>query len=467
MSFDFDVVVVGGGPGGYVAAIRAAQLGLKTACVESRGTLGGTCLNVGCIPSKALLQSSEHVSFVQHHAKEHGINIDGVHVDLKKLLKRKDDVVSSLTKGIEGLFKKNKITWLKGLGSFASANELQVKNVNGELSKVTSKNFIIATGSIPIDLKSIAPWDGKYIVNSTEALCFDPVPKHLIVIGGGYIGLEMGSVWLRLGSKVTVIEAQDEILSTMDSDIAKAMSKILTKQGMELKTATKLISAKVVQDKVVVDCQNKDGSLTLEADRVLVCVGRKAFTDGLGLEKVGLKINDRGKVDVNPHYQTAVSNIYAIGDVIAGPMLAHKAEDEGVACAELIAGKAGHVNYNVIPGVVYTWPEAACVGRTEKECRDLGLNIKVGQFPFIANGRAKALGMTDGFVKIIANAQTDEVLGVHMMGPNVSEMIAECAIAMEYRASSEDIARTCHSHPTLSEVVKEAALAVDKRQIHM
>jgi len=462
---NFDLVFIGGGPGGYVGAIRAAQLGLKTACIEARGALGGTCLNVGCIPSKALLQSSELYSTLTHQAKDHGIDTGKVSFDVGRMLKRKTDVVQGLTKGIEGLFRKNKITWLKGYGSFVGPGRIKVTAADGTVQEITAKHTVIATGSEPIELPS-APFDGKQVVSSTEALAFSEVPEHLVVIGGGYIGLEMGSVWARLGSKVTVIEAQERILSTMDRDIASTMKKILQSQGLELQTATKLIKVTPGSKQAKITCERGGETIEFKADKVLVAVGRRAFTKNLGLEAVGLGTDERGKIKVGPGFATTVAGIYAIGDVIDGPMLAHKAEEEGVAIAELLAGKAGHVNYEAIPGVVYTWPEAATVGLTEDECKAKSLDIRIGQFPFIANGRARCFGETRGFVKVIADAKTDRLIGVHIVGPKASELIAEAAIAFEFGASAEDLARAVHAHPTLAEAIKEACLAVDKRALH-
>jgi len=466
MSFQYDLVVIGGGPGGYVAAIRAAQLGLKVACVEKRKALGGTCLNIGCIPSKALLDSSEHYLHATHKLSRHGITVSDVKLNLDVMMQRKDTVVRQLTQGIAGLFKKHKIDWALGYGRIKNANTVEVAEDAGGTKELTTKNIIIATGSEPVEL-GIAKFDGKRIVSSTEALAFTEVPGTLVVIGGGAIGLEMGSVWLRLGSKVIVIEASDKIIPSMDAQLGKELTKILTKQGMEIRSSTKLLGAKNTGKSVDVEIENPDGKKeTLKADYLLVAVGRRAFTDKAGLDSVGVAV-ERGKVLINDHFQTNVPNIYAIGDVVRGPMLAHKAEDEGIAVAEIIAGKAGHVNYNVIPGVVYTWPEVASVGMTEEEAKAKGLNIKTGSFPFLANGRAKAMDEVEGFCKVVADARTDKVLGVHIIGPRASEMIAEPAAVMEFGGSAEDIARTCHAHPTLPETLKEAALAVDKRQIHM
>ena len=463
---DFDLVVIGSGPGGYICAIRAAQLGLKTACIEFEAALGGTCLNVGCIPSKALLQSSEYFHHTNHDLEKHGVVTKSVTLDLPTMMKRKETIVSGMNKGIEGLFKKNKVTWLKGRGSFVKAGEIKITGPDGAETKVTTKNTVIATGSKPIEIPP-AKYDRKLIVSSTGALKFEEVPKHLIVIGGGVIGLEMGSVWLRLGAKVTVIEAMDKILGGMDGELAKAMQKLLEKQGMEFHINTKLVETVVGKKDVKAICDKNGEKVEIKGDKMLVAVGRKANTEGLNAEAIGLKLEKNGKVAVDKHYKTNVPDVYAIGDVISGPMLAHKAEEEGVAIAEMLANLPGHVNYDAIPGVVYTWPEVASVGLTEEQCKEMNLTVKVGKFPFIANARAKAFGNTDGFAKIIADARTDKILGAHIIGPNASELIAEMAVAIEFGASAEDIARSCHAHPTLSEVVKEAALAVDKRTLNI
>lgn len=461
MSEQFDVIVIGAGPGGYVAAIRAAQLGLKTACVEKGKTLGGTCLNVGCIPSKALLESSEKFEDATSHFKAHGI--DGqVKLNLGTMMARKLDVVDKLTKGIEGLFKKNKVTWLKGTGVITGKNEVTVDG-----TKYATKNIIIATGSEVSPLPGVEV-DEKQIVSSTGALELKEVPKHLVVIGAGVIGLELGSVWKRLGAKVTVLEYLDRITPGIDNEIAKQFQKTLEKQGIEFKLGVKVTGAKPGKGvEVTFEPAAGGAAEKLQADIVLLAVGRRAYTDKLGLENVGLTTNKRGQVETNAHWQTAVPNIYAIGDVIAGPMLAHKAEDEGVAVAETIAGQKPHVNYNTIPSVIYTHPEVATVGKTEEELKAAGVTYKVGKFPFLANSRGRATGQTDGLVKIIADSKTDAVLGVHIIGPQAGNMIHEACIAMEFGASSEDIARTCHAHPTYNEAVKEAALAVDGRAIHI
>ena len=462
MTEQFDVIVIGGGPGGYVAAIRAAQLGMKAACVEMRGTLGGTCLNVGCIPSKALLESSEKFDDANHHFAAHGID-GAVTLNLPAMMARKADVVAKLAHGIEGLLKKNKVTYIKGMGTITGKNEVTVG-----AEKYATKNIVIATGSQVSPLAGVTI-DEKQIVSSTGALALTAVPKHLVVIGAGVIGLELGSVWQRLGAKVTVLEYLDRITPGIDAEIAKQFQKLLEKQGFEFQLGVKVTGAKTSKSGVEVSYEpvSGEGSKTLQADVVLLAVGRRAYTDKLGLENVGLSTNQRGQIDTNEHWQTAVPNIYAIGDVIAGPMLAHKAEDEGMAVAETIAGQKPHVNYNTIPGVIYTHPEVATVGKTEEELKAAGVAYKVGKFPFMANSRARATAQVEGLVKILADAKTDAVLGVHIIGPQAGNIIHEACIAMEFGASSEDIARTCHAHPTYNEAVKEAALAVDGRAIHM
>ncbi len=461
----FDVVVVGGGPGGYVCAIRAAQLGFKVACVEKRSALGGTCLNVGCIPSKALLAASEKYEEAKHGLAKFGIKVGGVELDLPGMLSHKDKVVKENTGGIEFLFKKNKIAWLKGAGRITAPNTVEVEGVG---TVTASKAIVIATGSEVTPLPGIEI-DEQKIVSSTGALDLPEVPKRLVVIGGGVIGLELGSVWGRLGAQVTVVEFLDRILPTMDGEVSKQMQRILGKQGMTFKLGSKVTGAKVTNTGVTLSVEPAAGGTAeeIEADVVLVAIGRRAFTNGLGLDTVGVEMDNRGRVKIGKHFETNVPGIYAIGDVVEGPMLAHKAEEEGVALAELLAGQAGHVNHDLVPGVVYTWPEVAAVGKTEEELKAAGVAYKAGKFPFTANGRARASGTTDGFVKILADARTDKVLGVHMVGPNVSEMVGELAVAMEFSASAEDIARTCHAHPTLSEVTKEAALAVDGRALHI
>ncbi|HYH37262.1 MAG TPA: dihydrolipoyl dehydrogenase [Azospirillum sp.] len=463
----YDVVVIGGGPGGYVCAIRAAQLGFKVACVEKRAALGGTCLNVGCIPSKALLTASEKFEEAKHGLAKFGVKVGGVELDLPGMMKHKDEVVKSNTGGVEFLFKKNKIDWIKGAGTITAKDTVSV-DANGGTTLKATKAIVIATGSEVTPLPGIEI-DEQKIVSSTGALALPEVPKRLVVIGGGVIGLELGSVWGRLGAQVTVVEFLDRILPGMDGEVSKQMQRILAKQGMTFKLGAKVTGAKTTNTGVALTVEPAKGgdAETLEADAVLVAIGRRPHTQGLGLENVGVEMDPRGRVKTDRHFQTNVPGIYAIGDVVEGPMLAHKAEDEGVALAEILAGQAGHVNYDVIPGVVYTWPEVASVGKGEEDLKAAGIAYKAGKFPFTANGRARAINSTEGFVKILADARTDKVLGVHMIGPNVSEMVAELALAMEFGASSEDIARTCHAHPTLSEVTKEAALAVDGRPLHM
>jgi len=466
MENNFDVIIIGGGPGGYVCAIRAAQLGLKTACIESRGTLGGTCLNVGCIPSKSLLNLSETYHKAQKDFKAQGIEFTGLKLNLDKMMANKDKSVQVLTKGIEFLFKKNKVTYIKGKGVLFSKNDIVV--YEGEKKILyKSKNIVIATGSGPSSLPGMEI-DEENIVSSTGALALKEVPKNFIVIGGGYIGLEMGSVWSRLGSNVTVLEYLDHITPGMDKEISSEFMKILTKQGFKFKLNSKVNSVRNKGDQVEVTFTNNETSKEekILADKVLISVGRKPYTEGLNLTKMGIKKDKQGRIEVNEKLQTSINNIYAIGDVIKGPMLAHKAEEEGIAVAEIIAGQAGHVNYDIIPGVVYTSPEVAVVGKTEEQLKNEKISYKVGKFPFLANSRAKVNNETDGFVKILADSKTDRVLGVHMIGPHTGDMIAEMALAMEFGASAEDIARTCHAHPTHTEAVKEAALAVDKRAIH-
>mgnify|MGYP003388387833 CR=1 FL=1 len=466
MENNFDVIIVGGGPGGYVCAIRAAQLGLKTACIESRGTLGGTCLNVGCIPSKSLLNLSESFHKAQKDFNSQGIEFSGLKLNLNKMMSSKNKSVQVLTKGIEFLFKKNNVTYIKGKGVLFSDKDVVVYEGEKKTS-YKGKNIVLATGSAPTSLPGIVI-DEKNIVSSTGALSFTEVPKELIVIGGGYIGLEMGSIWSRLGSNVTVLEYLNYITPGMDREISNEFQKILTKQGISFKLNNKVTAVTNESDKVIVDFTNNTNNIRerIECDKVLVAVGRKPYTEGLNLTKIGIKKDTYGKIEVNEKLQTSINNIYAIGDVIKGPMLAHKAEEEGIAVAEIIAGQAGHVNYDVIPGVVYTSPEVASVGKTEEQLKQAKTDYKVGKFPFLANSRAKVNNETDGFVKILADSKTDRVLGVHMIGPHTGDMIAEMALAMEFGASAEDIARTCHAHPTHTEAVKEAALAIDKRAIH-
>ena len=457
-----DLVVIGAGPGGYVAAIRAAQLGLDTACIEEVKELGGTCLRVGCIPSKAMLESSELFAEAGNGGlAAHGVAVAGVKLDLDKMLKRKDKVVKGLTQGVAGLFKKNKITRYEGHGKLAGPGKVSVETADGPV-EIEAKHIIIATGSKVATLPGIE-WDGDRIGGSTEALSYPEVPKKLVVIGAGYIGLELGSVWSRLGSEVIVLEYLDRILPGMDNEIAKEAEKILKKQGLEFRLGSKVTGAKVDGDKCVVTVEGSD---PIECDRVLVAVGRKPNTDDLGLDSVGLELDKGGRIPVGDHFETPVEGIYAIGDVIRGPMLAHKAEEEGVACVEGIVTGYGHVNYDAIPGVAYTHPEIASVGKTEEQLKEAGIPYRKGKFPFMANGRAKALNQTEGFVKILAHEETDRILGVHIIGPRAGDLIAEAAVAIEFGASSEDIARTSHAHPTLAEVVKEAAFAVDGRAIH-
>ncbi len=463
---NFDLVVIGGGPGGYVCAIRAAQLGLKTACVESRGALGGTCLNIGCIPSKSLLNLSENFHKAKKDFDRQGIEIEGIKLNIEKMMLNKNKSIQVLTKGVEFLFKKNKVTYIKGKGVLFSKNDIVVYE-NNKKTNYKTKNIVIATGSDVASLPGIEI-DEKNIISSTGALSLNKVPKKLAVIGGGYIGLEMGSVWSRLGSEVTVIEYLDFITPGMDREISNEFKKILIKQGIKFKMGCKVNSVKNNGTKVVINYTDTKSSKdeTLEADKVLVSVGRKPYTEGLNLTKVGVKKDKKGRIEVNKKLQTSVENIYAIGDVIKGPMLAHKAEEEGIAVAEILAGQAGHVNYDVIPGVIYTSPEVATVGKTEEQLKEENKSYKVGKFPFLANSRAKVNNETEGFVKILADSKSDKVLGVHIIGAHCGNMIAEMALAMEFGASAEDIARTCHAHPTHTEAIKEAALAVDKRPIH-
>jgi dihydrolipoamide dehydrogenase len=464
----FDLVVIGAGPGGYVAAIRAAQLGLNVACVEKRSTLGGTCLNVGCIPSKALLQSSEHYTHARHGLGAHGVKVGKVSFDLDAMMAHKDKVVEDNTKGVEFLFKKNKVTSVFGSAEIRSAREVTVTSDDGATRTLKTRNVLIATGSDSAPLPGVEI-DEKRIVSSTGALALESVPKHLVVIGGGYIGLEMGSVWARLGADVTVVEFLDRITPGMDGEIAKTFQRILKKQGMTFRLGTKVTGAESLKTKVKLTVEPAQGgdSEVIDCDTVLVAIGRRPYTDGLGLEAAGIKTDDRGFIEIDADFQTNVEGIFAIGDCVPGPMLAHKAEDEGVAAAEIIAGETGHVNYDAIPGIVYTWPEVAAVGKTEEQLKDDGIDYAVGTFPFSANGRARAANETDGFVKILSDAKTDRILGAHIIGPDAGTLIHEIVVAMEFGASAEDIARTCHGHPTLAEAVKEAALAVGGRTIHI
>ncbi|HFK5505337.1 dihydrolipoyl dehydrogenase [Elizabethkingia anophelis] len=464
----FDVAVIGSGPGGYVAAIRCAQLGFKTVIIEKYSTLGGTCLNVGCIPSKALLDSSEHFENAKHTFATHGILIDEPKVDIAQMISRKNDVVDQTTKGINFLMDKNKITVLQGVGSFESATQIKVTKADGSSEVIEAKNTIIATGSKPSSLPFIT-LDKERVITSTEALNLKEVPKHLIVIGGGVIGLELGSVYLRLGSDVTVVEYLDKIIPGMDSTLSKELQKTLKKQGMKFMLSTAVSGVERNGDTVKVTAKDKKGEdVVVEGDYCLVSVGRRPYTDGLGLEKAGVELDERGRVKTNDHLQTNVPNIYAIGDVVKGAMLAHKAEEEGVFVAETLAGEKPHVNYNLIPGVVYTWPEVAGVGKTEEQLKEAGVAYKTGSFPMRALGRSRASMDTDGVIKILADEKTDEILGVHMIGARAADMIAEAVVAMEFRASAEDIARISHAHPTYTEAIKEAALdATGKRAIHM
>mgnify|MGYP001169294460 FL=1 len=465
MADKFDVTVIGGGPAGYVCAIRLSQLGFKTACIESRGALGGTCLNVGCIPSKSLLNLSENFQKAKNFQKV-GIEIEGLKLNLDKMMKSKQKSVTVLTKGVEFLFKKNKITYFKGLGILKSKNLISILDEKNKQTSIESKNIILCTGSEPTSLPGIK-FDEDKIVSSTGALSLSKVPPKMVVVGGGYIGLEMGSVWARLGSEVHVIEYLDHITPGMDKEISNEFMKILIKQGIKFSLQTKVNSIKKTNNSVIVNAEDlKKGKKSYECDVVLISVGRKPYTKNLNLEGLGIEKDKKGTIKVNNKFQTNISNIYAIGDLISGPMLAHKAEEEGIAVAEIIAGQSGHVNYDVIPSVIYTFPEVASIGKTEEQLKEKNSEYKIGKFPFMANSRAKAIDQPEGFVKILADSKTDKVLGVHIIGPHAGEMIAEMAIAMEFGASSEDIARTCHAHPTFSEAIKEAALSVDKRTIH-
>lgn len=456
----FDLIVLGGGPGGYVAAIRAAQLGMTVACVEKESALGGTCLRVGCIPSKALLDSSELYDQIQHKAAEHGLKVEGASVDVSTMLKRKDSVVEGLTRGVAGLFKKNKVEWVRGFGRLSGTDTVEVETDEGKRT-LKGEHILLASGSVPIELPFLK-FDHERIIDSTGALSIPEVPEHLVVVGGGVIGLELGSVWLRLGAKVTILEAMPTILPGMDGEVIKQATRVFGKQGFDIRTGTKVTGAERKGDKVTVTVEGGD---PIEADYLLVAVGRRAYTEGMGFEEAGIKL-ERGQIQVDDTYHTGVGNIYAIGDAIGGRMLAHKAEEEGIAAVETIAGKHGHVNYDAVANVVYTWPEIASVGRSEEELKKDGVEYRAGKFPWAANGRAKAMGETDGFVKVLADPKTDRVLGVHILGPRASDLIAELALAMEFEASAEDIGRSVHAHPTLPEAVKEAALAVDGRAIH-
>ena len=465
MSDKFEAVVIGGGPGGYVCAIRLAQLGIKTACIESRGSLGGTCLNVGCIPSKSLLNLSEEFNKVKNLSNK-GIEVGEVKLNLPKMMKSKDKAVTILTKGVEFLLKKNKVTYFKGTGSFKSKNEILIKDDKNKETLISADKTIIATGSLPVSLPGVEI-DEKVIVSSTGALNLNKVPKKMVVVGGGYIGLEMGSVWSRLGAEVHVVEFLDHITPGMDKEISNEFMKILKKQKINFHMQNKVEKIQKTKSGAVVHTIDQSGNQNkFESDIVLISVGRKPNTNGLNLEKIGVELDDKKRVKTNKKFQTNIDSVYAIGDVIDGPMLAHKAEDEGIAVAENIAGQAGHVNYDTIPGVIYTTPEVASIGKTEEQLKNDNVKYKIGKFSFMANSRAKAIDDAEGFVKILADEKTDKVLGAHLIGPHAGELIAEIGIAMEFGASSEDIARTCHAHPTFSEAVKEAALSVDKRAIH-
>jgi dihydrolipoamide dehydrogenase len=465
MADKFQAVVIGGGPGGYVCAIRLSQLGLKTACIESRGSLGGTCLNVGCIPSKSLLNLSEEFHKAQNLSNK-GIEVGEVKLNLNKMMKNKDKAVTILTKGVEFLLKKNKVTYFKGTGSFKSKNEILIKDHQNKEILLKTENTIIATGSDPVSLPGVK-FDEKVIVSSTGALNLQQVPKKMVVVGGGYIGLEMGSVWSRLGAEVQVVEFLDHITPGMDKEISNEFMKILKKQGIKFNMQNKVESIKNKKSGAVVSTVDNNGNKNnFECDVVLISVGRKPNTNSLNLETIGIKLDEKKRIKTDKMFKTNIENIYAIGDVISGPMLAHKAEDEGIAVAENIAGQSGHVNYDTIPGVVYTTPEVASIGKTEEELKEKNIKYKIGKFSFMANSRAKAIDDAEGFVKILADEKTDKILGAHIIGPHAGELIAEIGVAMEFGASSEDIARTCHAHPTFSEAVKEAALSVDKRAIH-
>ncbi|MFL5482052.1 MAG: dihydrolipoyl dehydrogenase [Gemmatimonadaceae bacterium] len=463
---DCDLAIIGGGPGGYVAAIRAAQLGLNTVCIEYDKTLGGTCVNVGCIPSKALLSSSEHYEFAKLHAAQHGIQISGIALDLPAMMKRKDAVVGQNTKGIEYLFKKNKVAWARGRGTLKKGNVVDVALNDGKTESYKAKNVIIATGSVPIELPFLK-FDEKRVLSNIGALTIPEVPKHLVVIGGGVIGLELGSVWRRLGAKVTVVELMPTILPGNDEEIIKEADKTFRKQGLDLRVGTKVTNAKIEAKRILIEIEKDGKKENLDADYVLVSIGRKSVLTGIDAQALGLKLGKRGEIEVDAQMRTNLPNVYAIGDVVGGKLLAHKAEEEGVIACEVIAGHKVHMDYKSMPSVVYTWPEIATVGLAQHEVEASGRKYKVGRFPFSANGRARTAGDATGFVKFIADAETDELLGAHMIGPNVSELIEEAVLAFEYRGSSEDIGITVHSHPTLSEAVKEAALGVLGRSIHI
>ena len=457
----FDLIVLGGGPGGYVAAIRAAQLGLNVACVEKENALGGACLRVGCIPSKALLDSSELYVQIRHNAEKHGFGVGDVNVDVSRMLKRKDEVVLGLTKGLEGLFKKNRIAWVRGFGRLVSTNRVEVEGSEGTRT-LQAENIILATGSVPVELPFLQ-FDHERIIDSTGALSIPEVPGHLVVVGGGVIGLELGSVWLRLGAKVTILEAMPTILPGMDSEVVRQADRIFQKQGFDIRTGARVTGAERVGEKVIVSVE---GTEPIEADYVLVSVGRRAYTVEMGFEENGIPM-ERGVIKVDERFHTGVAGIYAIGDAIGGRLLAHKAEEEGVAAVEFIAGNYGHVNYDAVANIVYTWPEIASVGASEEELKERGVEYKVGKFPWLANGRARAMGESDGFVKVLADAESDRLLGVHILGPRASDIIAEAALAIELEGSAENVARAVHAHPSLPEAVKEAALAVAGRALHI
>ena len=467
MSEIYDIVVIGSGPGGYVCAIRAAQLGLKVACVEKDATLGGTCLNIGCIPSKVLLSISEKYEHAAHHYAALGIEMGQPKINLEKMMAHKNKVISANTQGISFLFRKNKITHVSGLGTITAPGVVEVNGKNGK-QILNTKNIVIATGSEPMPLPGITI-DEKRIVTSTGALSLPKVPESLVVIGGGVIGLELGAVWHRLGTKVTVVEFMDRLLPSADMEVSKEMRRLLAKQGMKFRLSTKVTEARTENDKIILSLEPANGGKAekLEAETVLVAIGRRPYTVGIGLEKTGVKVDNQGRVEIDDYFQTSVKNIYAIGDVVRGVMLAHKAEDEGIAVAEIIAEKPSHINYDAIPNVVYTSPEVASVGKTEEQLKEAGIDYKIGKFPYMANGRARAMAAIDGFVKIIADATTDRVLGCHIVGAEAGTLIAEIVLAIELNATAENIARTCHAHPTLNEIVREAALAVGGRAIHM
>lgn len=461
-SEQFDLIVLGGGPGGYVAAIRAAQLGMKVACVEKENALGGACLRVGCIPSKALLDSSELYVQIRHHAEKHGFDVADVRVDVARMLKRKDEVVTGLTKGLEGLFRKNRITWVRGFGRLTGPDQVGVEIEHDRMQTLRARNILLATGSVPAELPFLK-FDNGRIIDSTGALSIPQVPDHLVVVGGGVIGLELGSVWLRLGARVTILEATSSILPEMDGELVRQADRVLRKQGFDIRTSARVVSGELNGDRVIVSVE---GAEPIEADYVLVAVGRRAYTQGMGFEENGIPI-ERDMIRVDGRYHTGVGNIYAIGDAIGGRMLAHKAEEEGIAVVESIAGHNGHVNYDTVANIVYTWPEIASVGASEEELKARGIGYRAGKFPWVANGRARAMGESDGFVKVLADANTDRVLGVHIFGPRASDLIAEAALAIQLNASAEDVARTVHAHPSLPEGVKEAALAVNARALHI